>query len=281
MTLAIKLTQADRLVASGRLSEAEAMLDALPPSRVTERLRQIIEIFRSSGLDVRAQNLARKWPASNDASSFCLTPRGFKSTLVVFTDLFGNFWLSPAMLASWLAPHQCRILFLRAPQHRHFLTGQTNILAWSQSIRKSIHAILGSDVENIRITGFSGGGFASLAVASQIPFSRHLGFSIRTNLDPQSSFPHEGHLGGDMRPVYVAAGLGEEWDLRSFMATHGNHTVSRIVVPRHSAIDRAHANNLEGLPGIALQWLDSPSHNTVKECILTGKLSACFQELLS
>lgn len=280
MNHAQRLHAADRHVAAGETRKAEAILDMLPPSRVASRLRELIRIFRSRDIPSRARSIARRIP-ENFGASFSLSPRDHKHTVVVFTDMFGKFWLTPPVLAAWLFPLNCRIVFLRAGRNTMFLSDENQILAWSESLKHSVETVAGADQQNLRIMGFYNGGFASFAAASRLPASRHLAFSIRSNLDPESQRRHDGHFLGDLRPMLRQAELNADWDIPTLVAKHGNLTRSRIVAPLHNPIDQDHAANLVGVPGIEVDWLDTPTHNTVKESILLGKLDGYLQELLS
>lgn len=280
MNHAQRLHVADGHVAAGETRKAEAILDLLPPSRVAERLRELIKIFRSRDIPDRARSIARRMP-ENYGDSFSLNPRDHKHTVIIFTDLFGKFWLTPPVLAAWLHPFKCRIVFLRCSWNTMFLSADNDILSWSQSLQHSVEAIAGEDQRALKIMGFSNGGFASFAAASRISASRHLGFSIRSNLDPESPHRHDGPYMEDFRPMLRELGLHADWDIRALVAKHGNLTRSRIVAPMHNPIDQDHAANVMGVPGIEVDWLDTPTHNTVKESILLGKFEGYLQELLS
>ena len=125
--------------------------------------------------------------------------------------------------------------------------------------------------------GFSSGGYSSLYASLLLPCSGYVGFSLLTDLskgspiDPGPFFPAKSRDSTD--DAYLI-------NLRD-LADATNDRVKRLIFfGADSAIDTAHAKNMEGVPNLRTIKVGKSGHDTVAALIERRKFYNCVRDLL-
>jgi hypothetical protein len=196
--------------------------------------------------------------------------------LVVFTTMFNNFEISNALLYAMIKELDVSVLMLK-DGYFHFLNGVSGLGTDIYSITKAISSLATEHrVSQIFITGYSSGGYASLYASFLLPCAGYLGFSVQTDLSRESTLFAEKHFQSELRGKIDETHL---INLRVLAELNNDRVARQIVFGEKSAVDAAHASNMEGLPDLKITKLNS-GHGTVGALIKDRAFFDWFQRLL-
>lgn len=198
--------------------------------------------------------------------------------LVVFGSMHGDFWLSYPALHALLPRETTTILYLKDPATMMFLAGLSCFGDGFDALCDGIRALAAErGLADIRVMGYSSGGFGGLLAAARLHATGYLGMSIRTDLDPQSALPKDRYV--DRADLRAAAG-SLLTDLKPVLA-RGYPRRGILYYGAKSRIDEAHARHLAGVPDFAIQRMPDAHHNTVMHLIAEGKFDGVLRRFLS
>ena len=192
--------------------------------------------------------------------------------------MFEDFWISLPILHCYLAAHDCSVLYLRDASNRMYLHGVAStgpdFAALEAAVRRSAEE---RGIGDIRIMGFSSGGYAGLLLASLIGASAYLGFSIRTDLDPKSALPLD----------RLATRIGSADDTPDLLQDLKG-VVLQTKAPRRgvlyygeaAVIDAAHAQHMRDVPGFILKPLKGGLHNSVMTLLARNEFARVLKTFL-
>jgi hypothetical protein len=293
ISIANQLTAVEILVACGLADEADATIaDATAKLhrselRGTEASFAMIERLAGANRALREADVATRIAAmgpladrlmdADDEAVLCAA-EGASTLLVVFGTKFNDFWVSYPVLHC-LLPQTVSVLYLKDPREWMYLAGL-------KPYGPGFDALCGGVLEvarqlglsDIRVTGFSSGGYAGLMLAGAIGARRYYGFSIRTDLRPTSTLPTNRYT---ERPDLIKRAGHMMRDLRPWLETI--HSPNEVVLYYGDAavIDAAHAEHLAGLSNVTLRPMPGARHNTIIALLLEGALARVLAEIVA
>ena len=198
--------------------------------------------------------------------------------LIIFTTVFNNFHLSNLALFTLLKPLGMSILFLKDSSQFNYLNGISAMggdLSASTTLLKGIIARRG--VRQVYVTGFSSSGYPSLLMSVLLPCDGYLGFSIRSDLSVGSKLSPGILFTNDIR-AQIPASLCQ--NLAARLDAGGAVIPRRIIFGSDDDVDRGHADNIAGCPGVSLRELPGCGHPTVARLFADGELYGEFRTLI-
>jgi hypothetical protein len=201
-----------------------------------------------------------------------------RTLLVVFGSMYGDVWLSYPVLQCLLPVETTSILYLKDPAAMMFLTGLSSFGPGFDALCAGIRALAAEHgLTDIRVMGYSSGGFGGLLAAAHIEATSYLGLSIRTDLDPQSALPKDRYV--ERADLRAAAG-SLMIDLKPVLErAHPQRGI--LYYGAKSRIDEAHARHLAGVPDFTIQRMADSHHNTVIHLIAEGRFDGVIRRFLS
>lgn len=268
--------------------EAEAVLTTLhrevpQPSakRYFARLRQRHAAIQSlPGLTkvlADAPRMVALYDAGKSAEFF---PGTFaaETAVVVFTTVNNNFGFSNAVLDAVLEPHGVSRLYLRDPTRFAYFRGVEGLCSSLVDLPEALARMLKArGVRNTVVTGFSSGGLPALYTAAVLQASACLAFSACTDMSVGSAVPQP----------RLHSNIWDEIDINARINTRDTIAASQVAPGAFHLfygldhpIDRAHAEQLSGLPQVRLTGLDC-GHFATTMLMEGGEFAPVFADVLS
>lgn len=282
------LAAAEFLVACGRFEEAEIGLQRsealLQRQRVgfssLESLRSVNRRLNGAGVTAKIRRLgdtgARLFAASEEAI-LCAVPRSRK-LLVVFASMYGDFWISLPVLHCLLPSESTTVLYLKDPANMMFLCGLKHFGPGFDALCAGIRAVAAERaIDDIRVMGFSSGGFGGLLAATRVGASAYLGLSVRTDLDPRSALANDRYASRD---GLRAAAPDLMVDLKPVLEKSAFPRLGVLYYGARNRIDAAHARHLEGVRNFKVNGLPDARHNTVMSLLAEGRFDAVIRKFV-
>ena len=108
--------------------------------------------------------------------------------LVVFTTMYNSFYISNLALLSFLQDFGVSVLFLKDSSIYNYLNGIHGYGDTFEDAMSNLNTLItDKGFEEVYVTGFSSSGFASLLASCMLPCRKYIGFSIRSDLAPDSA----------------------------------------------------------------------------------------------
>jgi hypothetical protein len=222
--------------------------------------------------------LAARLFAHSEEAVLCPAPRA-RVLLVVFGSMYGDLWLSYPVLHVLLPSETTTILYLKDPEAMMFLAGLSCFGEGFDALLSGIRALASEHgLKDIRVMGYSSGGFGGLLAAAHLQATSYLGLSIRTDLNSRSSLPKDRYV--DRADLRAAAG-GLLIDLKPVLEQQGHPRRGILYYGARSRIDEAHARHLAGVPSFTIHGMPEGHHNTVLHLIAEGRFDGVMRRFLS
>ena len=202
-----------------------------------------------------------------------------RKLLVVFTTIFNNFFVSHLVLQALLKELDCHVLFLKETTLFSYQRGVSSYATSLPDLAAKIQTTarqLGAD--QIYVTGFSSGGYASLQTSLLLPCNGYLGFSHTTDLSPGSPLPRPWYL---TDAVYAQLDPRWLWDLRDKLRDADPSVPRFLCYGDRSALDPLYAQHIAGLDTIRLVRLAKAGHNTILYLLGKNRLTEAFRRLVA
>jgi acyl carrier protein len=274
------------LVAYGMVEQAAAALRTLKAvlaqhrlssPHVMDRLVAVTSRFRRMGIRQSVEKLGplgQRLLSGSEESVLCAVPGGDR-LLVVFNSMYGDFWVSTPVLHCLIRDERTNILYLKDPSERIFAGGLPAFGPDFDALVRGISETADKlGVGDIRVMGFSAGGYAALLAAARLNATAFAGFSIRTDLAPGSPLPGSQFATPENRvadDVYL--------DLEPILAA-GTPKRAVLYYGENERADVLHAERLAHLPQFTLKRLPSTLHNTVLTLLAEGEFERAIRTLL-
>ena len=289
-----KLSAAEFLVAYGASDEADAAIHAANvrmqvsglkggPSltKLMERLATISRRFRDARLETALKKLGTFGARLLDENEEAVlsTAKGARTLLVVFGTMNNDFWVSLPVLHCLLPTERTSVLYLKDPREMMYLRGLETYGATFESLCAGVRKVADDlSISDIRITGFSSGGYAGLLLASIIEASAFLGFSIRTDLSETSPLPMDRYVvREDLRRTASELLL----DLKPVLRKKAAPKVGVLYYGKMTELDATHAKHLADLPNFIVKEVPETLHNTVMSLLADGKFEGIVRKFLA
>lgn len=207
-------------------------------------------------------------PLLNDARPTWLQGKSKKSEIVVvFLTAFNNFYLSNLVLSLMLLEAGYSVLLLKSPRNSQFLNGIPGFGPdWARSAR-GLQGFLAEKGCDYRIMGFSSGGYAGLLATLSISAPVFVGFSVCSDLRPDSPLSPQLLFNEQVRgntPPALHRNLAQE------ALTHKGYM--RILVGALDGNDMQHAAALREAPGADVIIVPDEGHTIIRPLFLNGTL---------
>lgn len=279
---------AEFLVAYGNVDAATVALrnldtmlrqQGLTSPHVMGRLITVTERFRRMGIPQAVRelgDLGQRLLSSSEEAVLWKAP-GSGKLLVVFNSMFGDFWLSNPVLHCLIRDNRTNILYLKDPSERIFAGGLKTYGANFDALIAGISATAKDlAVSDVRVMGFSAGGYAALLAAMKLRANAFLGFSVRTDLSPASRLPNSQFASLADRvadDVYL--------DLEPLLRASGAPRRGILYYGENEHSDAAHAERLARLPHFVVRRLAATLHNTVLTLLAEGEFERTVRKFLA
>lgn len=195
--------------------------------------------------------------------------------LVVFTTMFNNFYLSNPVLYALISHFGVSLLLLKDATRFNYLNGVDGFGKNLRAVAEQIVCLAGAEkIEEIYITGFSSGGYASLLCSSFVSCNGYLGFSITSDLSKNSLLKPGKYFTKD-----VSSKISDEWlmDLGSYL---NDNVIRRIYYGINSPQDKSHALNLCNVPNLSTTCITDCGHLSIASLMEKNMLSNIFEQTL-
>lgn len=250
--------------------------------RYVERLEKHAEFIRAiPGIAEIQGNLALRAELYKlGGFFFSRGDRQPEKLIVVFTTMYNNFYLSNLVFYAFLKQFGLSILILKDCSFFNYLKGVTGLGNDIEQVTDNIALLARRErISDIRITGFSSGGYASFYAACLLPCSRYLGFSLLSTDFSKDSQLYPGKFFTDE----VRSHIPEKCltNLRQLFLARGHPIKGELYYGENSNSDIEHAKNLAGLPDLTFTSIPNCAHQSVAALMERGELSDCFRRLLA
>lgn len=205
-----------------------------------------------------------------------ISPRGDSDTVALVFLGAGDGAMGPIQLFdSYLATAGITAVYIRDFNRLIFTNGVKSLGGDIESsvtgLRKVLKQIGGA--KKIIAIGFSGGGMGALNIGIEMDADRIICFSTPTNVN----LAVLDTLGDTRAPIFQSRlnklSAKEYLDVKEQIVRHKYEAPIELYYSRKVAIDRAHAENLGGIPNVkTLQFDTKLGHNTLMSAIATGWL---------
>jgi hypothetical protein len=285
-----KLSAAEFLVAYGMTDEADAAIHAtnvlmrqsgVSTARLMHRLATISRGFRDARIEIRLKKLGTLGTRllAEEEESVLSVAKGSRTLLVVFSSMNGDFWVSYPVLHCLLPTESTSILYLKDPSEMMYLLGLRSFGPTFDALSVGIRALARDlGIRDVRVMGFSSGGYPGLLAASRIEASAFLGFSIRTDLSPGSPLPTDRYV---VREDLRSAAGDLLFDLKPVLQKNAAPKLGVLYYGKMTELDAAHAKHLADLPNFVVKELPETRHNTIMTLLADGKFEGIVRKFLS
>jgi hypothetical protein len=170
------------------------------------------------------------------------------------------------------------VLILKDCTYSNYLNGVSGLGPDIPSLTQGIAALANENhISRIYLTGFSSGGYSSLYVSFLLPCSGYAGFSILTDLSKGSPIDPGTFFSNNSRDNTDEAYL---INLRNLADATNDRVRRQIFFGEDSAVDTAHAKNMEGVPNLRTIKVKKTGHHTVAALIEKRRFYDCLRNLL-
>jgi len=268
---AIPQQHAATLAAAGKVSEGQELLAT--GREADEELRQALALIPPVEARLRPS-------IEDDGASVIVSPAGSSgTTLMVFTGLADQAMVPIECIDAFCAAEGHSVIYLRDTSRSLFIGGVPALASDYLSSLASLRAMV-EELGTTRLLcfGSSAGGGAAIRYGLGLSASGILCASGVTCGRPEFLEEHT-----DQRARVVIRRLQRsfvtaELDLYEEVAANGGRTPIRLCFGTGSSTDVAHANYLEGLPGVSLNPLEGLNrHGSFSRMMLEG----IFQEFIA
>lgn len=291
-TLRDQLSAAEILVAFGRSDDADAAIATVvsrmrsgtvaggpATTRLIERLSIVSKQFRSAKISHRIQAMGSFADRliDTDDEAVLHVAKGARTLLVVFGTMFNDFWVSYPVLHC-LLPHDVSILYLKDPRELLYLGGLATYGEGFQALCAGVRGVADQlGITDIRVTGYSSGGYGGLMFAGAIGARAYLGFSIRTDLNPDTNL----RLDRYSRRAELRQAVGPMLrDLKPLLAEQRGPELGVLYYGDGTEIDAGHARHLEDLPNFIVKRLPATRHNTIISLLADGQFERTMRRFV-
>ena len=281
-----RLVATERLVAYGMAEEANVALRdvaALVASLGRPRppvLSQLAEanahLWRAGipGMWRQLGELGQRLLSSEEESVLWKAPASNR-LLVVFCSMYGDFWVSGPVLHCMLRETGSSILYLKDPSERGLLGGLRSFSGTFDGLLDGIERSAASaGARDIRIMGFSSGGYAGLLAAIRLKAAAFLGFSIRTDMVP--SVPPDAAV----ERYYAGVPDALRTDLLPLIRDADAPRRGVLYYGANSDSDAVQAERLAAFSNFVVKRLANSGHNSVLPLIASGEFERAVRRLL-
>jgi len=284
-----KLSAAEFLVAYGMTDEADAAIHAtnvlmrqsgVSTAKLMNQLSTISRRFRDARINVKLKKLGQLGTRllAEEEESVLSVAKGSRKLLVVFSSMNGDFWVSYPVLHCLLPTESTSILYLKDPREMMYLCGLQSFGPTFDSLSAGIRTVARNlGVSDVRVMGFSSGGYPGLLVASNIDASAYLGFSIRTDLSPGSPLPTDRYV---VRENLRSAAGALLFDLKPVLQKKTAPKLGVLYYGKMTELDAAHAKHLADLPNFVVKELPETRHNTIMTLLADGRFGGIVRKFL-
>jgi len=281
------LAAADLLVASGMTGKADLLLRRIvrefdaqvrPVMTFLSRLIAVNARFRRTGIEQRVAKLGElaERLSSPGEESILWAPGRSQKLLVVFTTMYDDFWVSCPVLQCILEDCGANILYLKDPRRSLYLRGLSSFGDSFEALVDGIgRTARQTGARNIHIMGHSSGGYAGLLAASRLDAAAFLGFSIRTDLAPDSPMP-----GTRFAKGIDGEAAGLLLDLKSIVTDRGAPRRAVLYCGEGDTGDVAHAEHMADLPNFLVKKVANTKHETVLTLLADGEFERAVRRFL-
>jgi hypothetical protein len=197
--------------------------------------------------------------------------------LVIFDTIYNAFGVSNLVLYAILKAKGYNFLLLKDPSLSCYMQGIKNWGNDLHSVARQITAFAQHyGHQSVRIMGYSSGGYASCYVSTIMNCERFLGFSIISDLSPESVLPINGVFSPEIRKYLHT---DEFINLRHSLV-RSDDVKRRIVCGALWQDDVLHVENLRGLPNVEIDIMDQTFHDTPLTSIQLGKFDDYLEWLM-
>lgn len=202
-----------------------------------------------------------------------------ETAVVVFTTVNNNFGFSNAVLDAVLEQHGVSRLYLRDPTRFAYFRGVEGLCSSLLDLPEAVARMLEArGVRNIVVTGFSSGGLPALYTAAVLQASACLAFSACTDISAGSALPQPRLHGNICDEIDINARINTRDVIAASQVAPG---AFRLFFGLDHPIDRAHAQQLSGLPQVRLTGLDNCGHFATTTLMERGEFVPVFADVLS
>ncbi|OOZ16035.1 hypothetical protein BOW35_01875 [Solemya velum gill symbiont] len=198
--------------------------------------------------------------------------------LVIFTTMYNNFYFSNLVMLALLRQLGISLLFLKDTSYFNYLNGIPGFSEDFSTSSVSIAEFLrNKGIDDIFITGFSSGGFASLLMSNRIQCCGYLGYSIRSDISEQSKLPT-----GKYMTEEIKAQLDPDVcvDMVKILTEKDDGVQRKVIYGSESKTDEAHARHLASVPGMQISELKECKHTTPALLLENRRLLEEFKSLI-
>jgi hypothetical protein len=179
---------------------------------------------------------------------------------VVFTTMFNNFGMSNLALICLLRRIGISVLLLKDTSQKNYLIGIPGFGGdFSTSLKNLQNFIEKNNFRKTYFLGYSSSGFSSLFAAETVGCDGYLGFSIRSNLHPNSKIPISEYL-KEVRPS-IPKSL--QLNLREIIRKSNANFPVRLIYGEKAWLDSMHATNLAKSSRVTIKIIARCRHETV------------------
>jgi hypothetical protein len=198
--------------------------------------------------------------------------------LVVFSGIAGGLGVPAHQFMGSTAGLGVKRLFVRDPHRLWYLRGVPGLGGDARSAALALRELAERNgAGRIVCVGNSAGGWGALLVGSLAGAAGVLAFSPRTSTRVGFRLRHrDRRYWRDALRLAARGGGRDLGDLRGLDAL----APCEIHYPRHSRLDRVHAERLRGLEGTALCPHESTDHQVVRELRASGELDVLLRRLV-
>lgn len=286
LTLRERFLLADEFTAYGLPDEALPVIaglrhdvDNAGASRFLERLVQVNAYLAGIAYPVTERSAPERHARLlGPASSFWPSPAAPERLLVVLATSFNNFYVSFPVLHGILARHDCSILYVKNPGRGMYAGGSPGLGGSIDAMARGLARLCAArGISDVRVCGFSSGGYASLHAAGAVKASSYLGFGVKTDWSAGS-------------PLKVVAGRAapspEDRMTNTLVNLAGSAAMAGIgeAVLYHGALDTsdtAHARNMAALANFTIVPVAGASHNVIQHLMADGRFDGIVAGFLA
>ncbi len=270
------LDGSDALIARAQRMLAHSKVDS---GGFLERLSAVNRTLRAAQIPKRVREIGPiAEELASDKGMVLFEKPGARRLVVVLATMFNDFWVSLPVLHCFLAEHNCAILYLRDHGNRMYLYGVNGFGPDFAAIETAVLDVVRTGgYRDVQVLGFSSGGYAGLLLASRIGAQGYLGFSIRTDMAPDSALPLD----------RLAMRIGDApdrqdllMDLKVRVSESGSPKMSVIYYGEKAVIDAAHAEHMRGVPGVIVKQVKGGLHNSVMSLLAANEFSRVLKLFL-
>ncbi len=243
-----------------------------------ERLAKAAEQLRAiSGLDAMLADSCKVEKLLSFHSSIFGKGRDSKRLVIVYATAWNNFDVSFPLLHCLIASRVDHIVYVKNPGLGMYATGNHEYGNSIDQMSSRICALIaGMNPSNVKVMGFSGGGYAALHLAAKAGANAFLGLGIKTDFSkdstlanpPNRTTPRESDYANNtlvnMRELPEIGGIGQ----------------AILYFGERDEFDREQALNMAHLPNFTIRAIQQGSHSLLIDLLVAGRLVEVLSDFL-